>query len=467
MRRLCDEREALLIVDEVQTGLGRTGRWFGFEHSGIRARHRHDGQGARQRRADRRVLGARRGRGRVPPGDHATTFGGQPLAARAALAVLDVMEREQVPARAERAGARLATALQKLARRRRRCAASACCSRPSSSPGIDAKDVAQRCLDAGLIVNAVTPSALRLAPSLLVHRRRDRRSGRDPRDRARGRAPRCDRDAGTSSRSTTSTRPGSTAILDRARRVEGDPERGAAAARTARASPRSSRSRRPARGSSVEIAVATLGGHPIYIRERGGRDRPARDARKTSPARSPACARSIAARVFDHDVLERMAAAVDVPVVNLLSDAAHPCQALADLLTLREHFGALEGRRLAYVGDGNNVAASLAFAAALSGVELVVASPAGYELDADVVDRARNLGGAIELVVRSVRRGARRRRRLHRRVDVDGPGRRSRAAAPRVRRVDRRRRADEGGGRPTPSSCTACRRTAAKRSRPR
>ena len=82
-------------------------------------------------------------------------------------------------------------------------------------------------------------------------------------------------------------------------------------------------------------------------------------------------------------MLERIAAAVDVPVVNLLSDRAHPCQALADLLTLRELFGAIEGRRLVYVGDGNNVAASLAFGAALTGLELTVASPPGYELDDD------------------------------------------------------------------------------------
>jgi len=106
---------------------------------------------------------------------------------------------------------------------------------------------------------------------------------------------------------------------------------------------------------------------------------------------------AIAARVFDHETLERMAAAVDVPVVNLLSDIAHPCQAIADLLTIREHYGSLEGRRLAFVGDGNNVAASLAFAAALSGMELAVASPESYELDPDVVERARNLGGAIEV----------------------------------------------------------------------
>ena len=106
----------------------------------------------------------------------------------------------------------------------------------------------------------------------------------------------------------------------------------------------------------------------------------------------------IAARVFAHSTLERMAGAVDVPVVNLLSDAGHPVQALADLLTLREHFGSIDGRRLAYIGDGNNVTASLAFAAAMSGVELVVASPPGYELDTVVVDRARNLGAVVELV---------------------------------------------------------------------
>jgi ornithine carbamoyltransferase len=93
-----------------------------------------------------------------------------------------------------------------------------------------------------------------------------------------------------------------------------------------------------------------------------------------------------------------MAAVVDVPVVNLLSDRAHPTQAAADFLTLQELFGALDGRRLVYVGDGNNVTASLAYGAALSGVELIVASPPGYELDELTVERARNLGATIELV---------------------------------------------------------------------
>jgi len=147
---------------------------------------------------------------------------------------------------------------------------------------------------------------------------------------------------------------------------------------------------------SIEMAIATLGGHPIYVRD----EEVSLDKRESveDVARTMAsmCA-VIAARVFDHHTLERMVAAVYVPVVNLLSDTAHPCQALADLLTVREHFCDLDGRRIAFVGDGNNVAASLAYAAALSGVELAVASPEGYELDPHVVDRARNLGSAVDL----------------------------------------------------------------------
>jgi predicted acetylornithine/succinylornithine family transaminase len=167
VRRLCDEREALLIVDEVQTGLGRTGRWFGFEHAGIvpdivtMAKALGNGVpiGACWARAGVAEAFAR--------GDHATTFGGQPLAARAALAVLDVMEREDVPARAARAGARLGEALHKLpgvttVRGIGLLLAA------ELADGVDAVQVAQRALDAGLVVNAVTGSALRLAPPLLV-----------------------------------------------------------------------------------------------------------------------------------------------------------------------------------------------------------------------------------------------------------------------------------------------------------
>ena len=166
VRRLCDERGVLLIVDEVQTGLGRTGRWFGFQHLGVRpdvvtmAKALGNGVpiGACWARAD--VAGV------FQPGDHATTFGGQPLATAAARAVLAVMQAEDVPARAARAGARFRDRLTVM----------------SGVAGVrglglllgveladrDSREANDALLHAGLVANAVTPTALRLAPSLLI-----------------------------------------------------------------------------------------------------------------------------------------------------------------------------------------------------------------------------------------------------------------------------------------------------------
>ena len=166
VRRLCDERGILMVVDEVQTGLGRCGRWFAHQALGVvpdvvtMAKALGNGVPIGACWARREVAAA------FEPGDHATTYGGQPLTTAAARAVLAVMEAEDVPARAERAGARLREAL-------------------SQVPGVagvrglglllgveldghDAKAVTARLLELGAVANAVTPTALRLAPSLLI-----------------------------------------------------------------------------------------------------------------------------------------------------------------------------------------------------------------------------------------------------------------------------------------------------------
>ena len=129
--------------------------------------------------------------------------------------------------------------------------------------------------------------------------------------------------------------------------------------------------------SATEMAVVQLGGHPVYI----GPAEVGLDVRESveDVTRTLACYNAvIGARVFAHSTVERMAAVSDVPIVNLLSDQAHPTQAVADLLTIRAELGHLEGLTLAYVGDANNMARSLAYAAGLSGVALRVASPEGY-----------------------------------------------------------------------------------------
>ena len=148
---------------------------------------------------------------------------------------------------------------------------------------------------------------------------------------------------------------------------------------------------------STEMAVVTLGGHPISLRGEevglGVRE----SASDIAKMLAGYCA-LIGARVNNHHDLEIMAENSTVPIVNLLSDRAHPCQAVADLLTLHEHWGELEGRKLAFIGDGNNVVTSLACAAALTGLEVVISSPVGYELESEVVARTRNLGGTVDLI---------------------------------------------------------------------
>jgi ornithine carbamoyltransferase len=132
--------------------------------------------------------------------------------------------------------------------------------------------------------------------------------------------------------------------------------------------------------NSMEMAAVQLGAHPVYIQQ----DEVSLGTRESveDVARTLACYHSlIAARVKDHRLLERMTAAVDTPVLNMLSDSDHPLQALADLLTVKQLLGRIEGVRIAYVGDANNVARSLGEGCSLLGAELTVASPRGYGFD--------------------------------------------------------------------------------------
>ena len=192
--------------------------------------------------------------------------------------------------------------------------------------------------------------------------------------------------------------------------------------------------------NSSEVAVFQLGGHPVTIRG----DEVGIDTRESAEDIARTLAQyhaAIGARVFDHGVLERMAAVSGVPVINLLSDRSHPLQAIADLLTLRAHWGGhLAGHRVAWVGDGNNVARSFALACALTGVELALAI-AARPWPGRSHPRRRGGPGAARSPRRSARRGGGRRGRgVHRRLGLHGPGGRA------------------GGARGTPSRPTKWRR---------
>lgn len=146
---------------------------------------------------------------------------------------------------------------------------------------------------------------------------------------------------------------------------------------------------------SFDVAIHQLGGHSIYLSQDevglGKREAIADVARTLSRY-----VHIIAARTFSHATLVSLAHCASVPIINALSDREHPCQALADLLTIREKKGRLEGVTVAYVGDGNNVANSLLLACALAGANFKSASPAGHEIPGDVVSLGRSFaqGGA-------------------------------------------------------------------------
>jgi ornithine carbamoyltransferase len=213
---------------------------------------------------------------------------------------------------------------------------------------------------------------------------------------------------------------------------------------------------------SFETGMVQFGGHALFLSPRDtqlGRGEPIEDSARVLSRMVDA----VMIRTFDHDKVERFAAHSSVPVINGLTDRFHPCQLLADVQTYVEHRGDIRGRRVTFVGDGNNMCHSYMNAARLFDFELRVACPDGFEPDADLLAQ---LGDRCE-VVRDPVEAAR---------DADlistdvwaSMGQESeqddRAAAFARYRVDAEVMA---AARPTPCSCTACRRIAAKRSRPR
>ena len=143
---------------------------------------------------------------------------------------------------------------------------------------------------------------------------------------------------------------------------------------------------------SMEMAVVQLGGHPVYTRG----EEVGFDVRETVEDVTRVMAGyhgMLAARVFDHGVVERMAAVDVVPIVNMLSDHSHPLQALADTLTMRQMHGPLTGQTVAYVGDYNNVSRSLAEACVMLGAHVMLACPLGYDSSEAELERLSLLGG--------------------------------------------------------------------------
>ena len=199
---------------------------------------------------------------------------------------------------------------------------------------------------------------------------------------------------------------------------------------------------------TFEVGIRSLGGSSLFVDQRGARI-DEREALSDVAHNLERWVDGIVLRTFAHDTVTGMADYAGIPVINGLSDLEHPCQALADYFTVREKFGDLRKVKLAYVGDGNNVAHSLMLAAAALGSHIAVATPLGFEPDTEIVN------AACELAMRNRREdrcqhgcvvsGYGCACRLYRRVGEHGSGRSGGHAQERVLAVPGEREADEGG----------------------
>lgn len=150
---------------------------------------------------------------------------------------------------------------------------------------------------------------------------------------------------------------------------------------------------------SFEAAMAHLGGSSLYLGQDvgWGKREPVSDFGRVLSQYTDV----IVCRTFAHSLIEELANYCDCPVINGLTDMAHPCQALADILTVQEEFGALDGKVITFVGDGNNVARSLALACKIAGVEFRLSAPAGYEFSASFLQLVESTDGDGSVVIQS------------------------------------------------------------------
>lgn len=189
------------------------------------------------------------------------------------------------------------------------------------------------------------------------------------------------------------------ALLDSATRIKGSPQ---SAARSLEGKHVALVFEKPSTRTRVsfEVGITSMGGYPIPLQ--GADMQMGRGETVGDTARALSLyVDAIVIRTHSHERLEQLAANATVPVVNALTDAAHPCQALADLQTINEHFGGLKGVRVTYMGDGNNVARSLMFACALAGADFTMSAPEGFQPPPNSVARAAEVahgaGGSVTL----------------------------------------------------------------------
>jgi acetylornithine/N-succinyldiaminopimelate aminotransferase len=386
--RLAKEHNALFMVDEVQTGVGRTGKWFAFQHHDVKPDVMCLAKGLGSGVPIGAVLASGEAAKLLEPGDHGTTFGGNPLTCAVGLAVLETVEHDALMENAEKAGALFRQALESFSCvtevRGQGLMLGATLDRPI------ARDVVKQCFEKKLILNATDESNLRIVPPLIIREDQIAKAMGILAEVLGEKAPQIRLPAVVQ----TIERPyadvleiGSLSdrqleeILDLA--AFGKSRRRLAPSVL---QPVENRTvallfEKPSLRTRVsfETAIRELGGGAVYL-TKGDIDMGKRESIRDIATNLSRWCCAIVARLYWHKDLEILANEADVPVINALTEWEHPCQALADIQTIRESFGE-ERVKITYVGDGNNVARSLAKLATRLGYPFTLCGPENFQLE--------------------------------------------------------------------------------------
>lgn len=388
-RRLADDHDALLMLDEVQTGVGRTGQWFAFQGYEVKPDVLCLAKGLGGGVPIGACLASGKAAGVLVAGDHGATFGGNPLGCAAALAVLDTIEHQGLLQRVQSVGAQLKAGLQGFGGpvvevRGEGLMIGATLDKPI------AKDVVAQCFERKVILNATDEFTLRLVPPLVLNSEQAQHAltvlasvlGVDAPAYQPVAQP---KPARRKLHDVLSIDDLSDPELVEVLQAAMDLKRRRAIAPNA-ISPIENRSvalvfEKPSLRTRVsfETAIRELGGNAIYL-SKADIGMGSREAIKDVASNLSGWVSVIVARLYWHKDLVELAEHATVPVVNALTEWEHPCQALADMMTIQEAFGD-EKVKIAYVGDGNNCARSLAKVATRLGYPFTLCGPENFQLE--------------------------------------------------------------------------------------
>lgn len=389
-RELCDEYGALLILDEVQTGIGRTGTWFHFQQHDIEP----DVLCLAKGLGGGVPIGVCLARGKaaeiLEAGDHGATFGGNPLSCAAGLAVLDAIEHYELLDNSRKVGAYLSEGLKQLGVFETVRGSGLMVGAIMREP--NAREVVAKAFDKKLIINATDDHSLRFVPPLILTYAQVDQALAILADVLDVKVPvlaRVDEPkapygkpayhdvltVGDLSDAQIEEVLDLASFLKQRRKLAPSvitPVEGRSVAMVFEKP--SLRTR-----VSFETAIRELGGHPIYLSKADIGMNTRESARDIASNLARWCS-MIVARLYWQKDLELLAEIADVPVINALTEMEHPCQALADMMTVQEAFGS-DKVKITYVGDGNNVSRSLAKVATRLGYPMTICGPANFRLE--------------------------------------------------------------------------------------